>query len=232
LIPKRKVNKSGGRDSQRTYSAAAKIKILKKYFLGKMNILMDLEYQRKLLDREITFFHWKQARQRISRSISEARRRKEKFYVYYFLGQNCLLRQRFLRALIYLNYCLKLRNDDVYCWNDKALCFAELGEYGKAIACFDAGIQYNKDSALLYHNKGWLLNRLGRYHDSIVYFRKALELESARVEAVYSLADTYDNLGDDKNAIKYFARALRMLKGKSTLMYKDTLGRIKMINNR
>lgn len=187
---------------------------------------LDFEKERRLLEREITFFHFKRAKKRIARCIKQARNLNEVFYFYYFLAQEYILKEDFQEALKDIEKALRIRPDDALSYNDKALCLAELGKHKEAIAVFDEGIKKNRDSSLLYHNKGWLLHLLGKYKEALLYFKKALELDKSRVESLFSLADTYVQLGEDAEAKKYFRLTRIWIKGKSAYISKETLKRL------
>ncbi len=191
-----------------------------------MNKGADFEKERDLLDRQITYFHFEQAKKKAAKCIKAARKANDYFYLFYFTAQKFIIQEEFEKALRYLNLCLKLNPGDGYSYNDKAVCLAELGKYSRALAAFDEGIRKSQNRASLYHNKGWLLNTLGKYRQSIIYFEKALELENGRVEANFSLGDSHWHLGDKVRAKKYFLRALDQIKGKSSYIYREIKKRL------
>ncbi len=187
---------------------------------------INLEEERVLLDREITFFHFKRAKRKIAKCIKVSSAIDDIFFSSYFTAQKLIIREEFEKAIRYLNICLKLRPNDGCSYNDKAICFAELGKYEEALAVFDKGIVLNKDCISLYHNKGWLLNATGKFKQSVIYFKKALELDGGRVEAIFSLGDSYLKMGDIHEAKKYFASALSEIKGKSSYIYGEIKKRL------
>jgi len=187
---------------------------------------IDLEKERDLLDRQITFFHFKKAEKKINKCLKVAEKRKDYFYFFYFTAQRFIIQEDFVKALRYLELCLKTQADDGYSYNEKAICLAELKRYTEALACFDKGISLADYKVSLYHNKGWLLNSLGKFRQSIICFEKALELESNRVESIFSLGDSYSHLGDNIRASKYFNRALGQVKSKSSYIYKEIKKRL------
>ena len=187
---------------------------------------IDLELQRRLLDREITFFHFGRAKRKIKMCLNQSMESKNNFYRYYFLGQREVLDEHFQQAIRYFDLALALRPKDGCTYNDKALCFAELGKLDKALVCFNEGIRKDRDCASLYHNKGWLLHLLKRYKQAILCFRKALELDRNRPEALFSLADTYQCLGDNAKARRYFKTALKVVKGKSAFVACEIVKRL------
>jgi len=187
---------------------------------------INLEEERALLDREITFFHFERAKKKIEKCIRESSAIDDVFFLSYFTAQKLIIRKEFEKAIRYLNICIKLRPNDGCSYNDKAICFAELEKYEQALAVFDKGIALNRDCASLYHNKGWLLNTIGKFKQSVIYFKKALELDSGRVEAIFSLGDSYLKMGDIQKAKKYFASALSEIKGKSSYVYGEIKKRL------
>lgn len=191
---------------------------------------IDLQRERELLDREITFFHFKRAKRKIIKCLKIARNQNEPFFFNYFRAQHYILEDNFTRAVHFLDICLTLVVDDGCCYNDKALCFAQLGKYKQALQAFEQGIKVEPECTSLYQNKGWLLHLLGRYKEAMLFFHKAWELDSCRVEALFSIADTYSKLGDSIKAKKYYQKVLRFLKSKCSYMYKETQKRIAVIS--
>ncbi|MBN2482909.1 MAG: tetratricopeptide repeat protein [Candidatus Omnitrophica bacterium] len=187
---------------------------------------IDLESERKRLDREITFFHFKRAHMIRARALKTAQKKKDKFFILYFTSQKYILTGKFQTALYFLDKALRIHPHDGCSYNDKALCWAEQGEYRRALQYFDEGIRHDPDCATLYHNKGWLLNLLGRHRAAILCFKKTLELEPGRPESLYSLADSYEQLGDEKFSQRYFRSALHAVSGKCRYMVRHIRRRI------
>ncbi|MCM8825980.1 MAG: tetratricopeptide repeat protein [Candidatus Omnitrophica bacterium] len=190
---------------------------------------IDWEEERRRLDREITYFHFKKANRLLIKLIRLAKKHNELFFINYFTGQKYMLNEDFNKAIEFFNRALRVRPNDGCTYNDKAICLAELGYLEEAIACFDEGLRRDRNSLVLYHNKGWLLNLLGNYKDAIMCFKKVLEIEPNRPESLYSLADTYFNIGDYRLASVYFKRAFQEIRGKSSYIYKEILRRLEEI---
>jgi tetratricopeptide (TPR) repeat protein len=191
---------------------------------------INFEVERKALDRLITFFQFKKAQHKVRKCIKQAKQKGDSFFTNFFLAQQYILKEDFMSALNFLNIALANKEFDGCAHNDKALCLAELGRLEEAYTCFQEGIRKDRDCVSLYHNKGWLLNTLGRYKESVLCFKKALELQDNRPESLYSLADTYVHLGETQKAKQYFRKALHYIKGKSAYMHKETLKRIKELD--
>ena len=187
---------------------------------------IDLEKKRKQLDREITFFHVKRARSLIRDALKTARAQKDSFFILYFNAQKCILSEHYFCALHLLDKALAIRPDDGCSYNDKALCWAEMGDYTRSLRCFNDGIHQDPDCAVLYHNKGWLLNFLERHHEAIICFRKTLELDESRPESLYSLADSYEHLGNKTTARKYFLLASKQVKNRCSYMVRNIKSRL------
>jgi len=64
----------------------------------------------------------------------------------------------------------------------------ELGEYKKAIGCFEKAIQINPNYAAAYNNLGNALKELGEYQKAISCYEKAIEINPNH-------ADAHNNLG-------------------------------------
>lgn len=188
-----------------------------------------LQYQRELLDRQITYFHFSRAIRKINKCINLARKYKQPFFYYYFSSQVHIINDDFKAAISCLNKALILRPDDGCCYNDKALCLVELGKMDLAFNNFNQGIKREPDCASLYQNKGWLLHLHGRYKEAILCFHKAFEIDPDRIEAIFSLADTYQKLEDLTRARHYFLKVKLLLKHKCAVVYKETLLRLQQL---
>ncbi|MBN3039630.1 MAG: tetratricopeptide repeat protein [Candidatus Omnitrophica bacterium] len=190
---------------------------------------IDFELERKKLDREITFFHFNRAARKISRCIKLAKKHQDDFFLNYFLAQERMLEEDYVKAIRYFDKALSLRSDDGCTYNDKALCLVELGRHKDGLNCFNQGIIKDDGCPSLYHNKGWLLNSLGRHREAVVCFHKALEIDCQRPEAQYSLADSYLKLGERKKAVYYFRKSLFSLRGKCAYIRQNINKRLKTL---
>lgn len=190
---------------------------------------IDFYEQRKKLDREITYFHFHNAKKIVSKCIQAAYGQDDDFFICYFVAQRYILCADFEQAVIWLDKALSINENDGCSYNDKAICFAEQKRYIEALGCFNKGIRKDDSCASLFHNKGWLLNVLEKYKESVICFSKALEIDSNRPETVFSLADSYERLDNYDKAFFYYCRAQSMVKGKSRYMSKFISERIKEI---
>jgi Flp pilus assembly protein TadD len=190
---------------------------------------IDLEKERRALDCDITYFHFKKAQKRIGKCLKAARESGDIFFLNYFQAQKEILRENFRLAIYFIDKALLQRPGDGCAYNDRALCLAELGRPAAALDWFNFGIKRDVNCVALYHNKGWLLNSLGRHGQAIVCFHKVLELDPQRPEALYSLADSYCQRGETARARAYFKKVLKLLHGKSAYMRGNTEKRIKTL---
>ncbi len=188
---------------------------------------VDLEKERRRLDREITFFHYKRAEHIRRRALAAAEKEQNRFFILYFKAQQHILAREHHKALPLLEEALTLRRGDGCTYNDKALCLAELDCPGEALACFNEGIRRDPDCVTVYHNKGWLLNLLSHHARAVLCFKKTLELDPRRPEALYSLADSCEHMGEYAAAEKYFHAALREVTNRCSYMVGDIKTRLK-----
>jgi tetratricopeptide (TPR) repeat protein len=190
---------------------------------------INFEKERQIIDREITYFHFKKAKRRIDKCIKKSTQAHDKFFINYFLAQDEILHDNFRLAIHYIDKALKLRPQDGCSYNDRALCLAELGKCNLALEWFNRGIGADGNCASLYHNKGWLLNSMASHREAVVCFHKALELDEARPEALYSLGDSYLALGQKTRAHSYFNKALMVVCRRSAYIRKHIEKRIKSL---
>ena len=65
-------------------------------------------------------------------------------------------------------------------WKGSALC--ALGQYDKAIACFDTALQLNR-SDNVYYNKGRAMLYLNKYEQALECFNSAIEINPKNILA-------------------------------------------------
>ena len=191
---------------------------------------IDLEKERKVLDRQVTFFHLRRAKKHVDKCMKLAKEQGDEFFLNYFLAQDEILGEKYRQAIKYIGKALKIRGNDGCAYNDKALCLADSGKIEQSLECFNEGIKRDPNCACLYHNKGWLLNSMGLHRQALLCFHKALEIDPKRPEALYSLADSYFHLKDTKKAAIYFKKALSQVRGKSSYVVKDIEKRLKNLH--
>lgn len=76
-----------------------------------------------------------------------------------------------------------------------------LKNYDRAVACFQRGLSYNPDNAMINFHLGGTLVKKGNYDDGMRFLKTALELAPSIVDAHKFLAQVYKAKGQLKEAI-------------------------------
>ena len=91
------------------------------------------------------------------------------------------------------------------------LARARLGDYGAAVAHFQASLRITPDQAAIWNQFGAALTRLGKQADANECFRTALQLDAADLTARYNLATGLAKTGATDEAIAQFGEILRTM---------------------
>ena len=87
-------------------------------------------------------------------------------------------------------------------WFMAGYCFNEYNrEYGKAVECYDKGLEIDPTSAAAWNNKGSSLNSLSRFEEALICYNKALEIDPR-----YAFA--WNNKGNSLHRLGRFEEAL------------------------
>lgn len=91
-------------------------------------------------------------------------------------------------------------------WYNLGMQYRKIGNYERAIACFDYSLVIDEELAASYFQKGQLQMDLGRYQDALQSFLQANSLSPYDVHTLFHLADCYENLEMYRDAIRYYTR--------------------------
>lgn len=167
---------------------------------------------RRDLDDAITYADFDLAWQIAKQGLDCAHDQELMGEMMYFKAQQEIISEKYEDAINFLNLAIKYNPLDGAAYNDRALCFIELGKgENQILADFDKGIEVEPDYATIYHNKGWYLNKLGRHKEAITYFEETLNIEPERAVTYENLADAYLNLGLKHEAVDSLKKALKCL---------------------
>ncbi len=108
-----------------------------------------------------------------------------------------------------LEYVLKIKNDDRY-WNALGNAYFAMGEYDKALECYDTALEINPENEEVWNNRGFTLFTNGRIEDAISHYKKAIELNSNYRQAWYNLAYAYHAAGKLNDAVRCYWMALKL----------------------
>ena len=92
-------------------------------------------------------------------------------------------------------------------WHRKGLDLYNLGEYGKAIECYNKAIELDCNDIGAWNGKGIALYFLGEYEKAIECYSHALQLTSDHVDIYINKGFALRKLGDSQQAIMYFNKA-------------------------
>ena len=185
--------------------------------------MRNIEKIREELDKALTFLDYENAFHLIKEGLRYAQLSQNLFYEYFFYSQLAILNEDFEEAIKYLDKALKINPYDEHCYNDKALCLADLGNTEEALRCIEEGLKKCPDSKMLYQNRGWILLQKGDYQKAILNLKKSLEFDDTYSVAWANLAECLKHEADFKTALKYYKKSLSLIPKK----YKDLIKEIK-----
>lgn len=111
-------------------------------------------------------------------------------------------------ALKDFHEALKYGPDEWVIYNNIGCCYERLGDFKKAISCFEQALEHlgDKKSQLPYGNLADCYEALGDFQKSIECYKKNLENEPDDKSIFKELGFLYRYLGDYKQALKYFEK--------------------------
>ena len=86
----------------------------------------------------------------------------------------------------------------------------ELGEYRKAIGCYEKAIQVNPNHVEAHNNLGIVLNELGEHQKAISCCEKAIQIQPNYVNARNNLGLILSELGEHQKAISCCEKAIHI----------------------
>jgi tetratricopeptide (TPR) repeat protein len=99
---------------------------------------------------------------------------------------------------------LRQKND----WYSKGVAFTEIGQYKKAIACFNNALVVDEKHKELWKNKGIAFYHLGQYAEAIACYDKGLAIDANDISCLNSKAYNFFLLGQYEEAISCYDMAL------------------------
>ena len=95
-------------------------------------------------------------------------------------------------------------------WLNKGRIFRKLGDFEKALKCFDKALQINPNDRDTWSIKGYTLRKLGKYKEAIKCFDKVLSIFPNNTVALDGKGYVYYSLCEYEKAIKYFEKSLKI----------------------
>jgi tetratricopeptide (TPR) repeat protein len=93
---------------------------------------------------------------------------------------------------------------------DKALKFAESGQYEKALELIHKTIKLDANNPNIWYNQGIILFKMGRYLDARNSFAQAADIDPEFAEAWYNKGMALMNLGKYLEATRIFDKAIAL----------------------
>lgn len=88
--------------------------------------------------------------------------------------------------------------------------YLDMGDPGKALACYKKAIELDPADAGTYNNIGLVLAGSGNFREAIVNYRKAISLDPAYADAYSNMGISYFNMGDKDTALSSFEKAVSL----------------------
>ena len=192
----------------------------------------SLSEVRKMLDDALTFERLHEAKELAQEGYALARSKEILNEMEYFKGEIALIEGKVQTAIHHFDRAIRFNPHDAEAYNDKALAYAEIGNYEQAMEWIDRGLKLNPGYATLYHNKGWFLAQTDKYEDAISFYKKALQLDRKRAVTYICLAEVYEYFENYKLSYGHYKRALSLLSGKHKEVRQQIAERLDAVRQR
>jgi tetratricopeptide (TPR) repeat protein len=134
--------------------------------------------------------------------------------IYYYLHSIIqLYREKPQKAIEDLDKAIYYEMPEIYMdkiFLNRGKAYFDVGEFERAEADFEAGLEINPRYATIYHSFGLLKYELKRYDEAKELFLKAIQYEPDNSLIYYNLAMTYMRLKELKDACYYFNRSCNL----------------------
>ena len=108
------------------------------------------------------------------------------------------------------NESLKLNPNLEVAYNNRGICYKELGQNERAIHDYDKALEINPNDDYAYNNRGNVYNELGQYERAIQDFDKAIEINLNDEVAYYNRGISYQGLKQYEQAIADYDKAIEL----------------------
>ena len=125
------------------------------------------------------------------------------------IGESYMALKQFNNAIVALEESLKSDNTNPSCYYSIGSCYAQSGNFKKAIEIFNKVESLTGDlsiKASTYNNTGMCYLNLKQYQEAIVYFQKVLNIYPNDKAALSNMAITYSSLGNNLKAQEYSSK--------------------------
>jgi tetratricopeptide (TPR) repeat protein len=147
----------------------------------------------------------------IAKEIEELIKQSPQQPIYYYLHSIIqLYKEKPQKAIEDLDKAIYYEMPEIYMdkiFLNRGKAYFDVGEFEKAEADFEAGIEINPRYATIYQSYGLLKYELERYDEAKELFLKAIQFEPDNSLVYYNLAMTYMRLDELKDACYYFNRS-------------------------
>ncbi len=125
------------------------------------------------------------------------------------IGESYMALKQFDKAIVALEQSLKYDHTNPACYYSIGSCYAQSGNFNKAIEIFNKIENLTVDLSIkssTYNNTGMCYLNLKQYQEALVYFQKVLNIYPADKAALSNMVITYTNLGNTLKAQEYAAK--------------------------
>jgi tetratricopeptide (TPR) repeat protein len=105
---------------------------------------------------------------------------------------------------------IELNPDNADAYYKRGDAYAEIGEYGQAIADYSKAIELAPGHALAYFNRAYASGEIGEYNKAIVDYSKAIELNPSDAQAYYNRGLDYQNKGEVPKAVSDLEKCIEL----------------------
>ncbi len=116
-------------------------------------------------------------------------------------------------------YILKRNPDKMAALNNKGVVFDSIGEYDKALGCFNEALTRVPENVHVLSNKGISLYKSERYEQALECFDAALKIDNNYVNALTFKGHSLYRLGKNNDALDLYNKVIRLDHNNAEALY-------------
>ena len=99
---------------------------------------------------------------------------------------------QFRKALTELNKCIKDNPNEGWLYNERGICYSQLGNQKSALVNFKLAHKLNPGKAEILNNIGIALEEQHKFKDALEYYHMALSIDSNYSDSYFNMGRTFD----------------------------------------
>jgi tetratricopeptide (TPR) repeat protein/L-ascorbate metabolism protein UlaG (beta-lactamase superfamily) len=182
---------------------------VKGYYKVEDESLNYLELSKKA-DEKVNIGKIEEARSLLQKGLSQARKKGEKSYIEFFLGELEIIKGDYKSGLIHHKKAKNFEPKNPFLLKNLGVTYSLLGKENEAIELYDQALKIKPDDYNSLQQKGVSLSTLGKNNEAIELYDQALKIKPDDHTSLQQKGVSLSILGNNNEAIKFFDQALKI----------------------